>query len=154
MSSYDEFGDGAIRKLENEYSLEVIKREFGYLERTEGMIRKYRAALLERARVIGLTTFTWMVILKKTKGYSGNGKVEYSVTSMQVPEVPEGRRHAVYPVGEGKRWEGQEHRAEAVALAAELAKKYGCQITLEGITLTRNEQHTHYRIQWGEVITV
>jgi hypothetical protein len=139
MSVYDDFGEGAIRRRENDYSLERIRREIGYLEGIEQMIRTYRAALLARAQVIARTSFVWIVILKKGKGYSGTGKVEYSVTSMQVPKVPEGIRHAVYPVGEGKRWQGQEHREEAVALAAELAARHGCVVTLDGFRPTKEE---------------
>jgi hypothetical protein len=139
MSSYDEYGDGAIKRLENEYSREVIEREIGYMDRTEAMVRKYRAALLQRAMVIEKTAFVWQVVLQKRRPSYGAGKVEYQVTSKQVPQVPDGERHAVYTHGEGKRWEGQEHRAEAVTMAAELAAKHSCKVTLDGFKQTKEE---------------
>ncbi len=135
----DDFGEGAIRRLNEDFSEASLNSNIGYCDRITKEIEKYRAACLARIMEIGKVEFRWHVELRKTKDYS-TGKVEFDVTAMNIPQVPEGRKHAIVLPGDSKRFIGNEKRAEAVALAQSLAEKYKCKIQVIHLTLTRKEE--------------
>lgn len=140
MSYHDDFGDRAIKDLENQYSIETIKRDIGHAERIRAMTYKYTEACVKRIAEISCIEFKWHVEIRKGWDY-GSGKVEFGVWACNTPQVPDGRRHAIIPYDGSHRFIGNVKRPEAIEFARQLIEKYQCRmIIVEHLTLTKKEQ--------------
>ena len=121
---YDSFGQGARDKLKTEYNAEYIQRDIGYARRDIGEIEQFIRAAHDQLEVIKKTVFVYEVSIER-RDYN---KVEYFVSSAQVPQVEGGQHHKIYPHDDSKRFVGKDRKA-AVEYARELSKKYGnCRI--------------------------
>lgn len=121
---YDTYGRGAQDKLKETYNPEYIKRDIEYAGKDILEIGMFVVKAREQLAVIDKTAFITEVSIER-RSYN---KVEYYVSSAQVPQVPGGQRLKIYPHDDSKRFTGKE-RKPAVIYAQELSQKYGnCQI--------------------------
>ena len=133
MGFYDSFGQGARDKLKDEYNAGYIKRD---IESAEGDIKEIRV-FIEKAKeqlaVIEKTAFVTQVRVER-RSYK---HIDYYVSSEQIPQVPGGEHHKIYPHDDSKKFSGKEKKA-VIGYALELQAKYGgCAIVGSGAELIK-----------------
>jgi hypothetical protein len=124
MGMYDSYGTGALDKLKENYNSEYILRDIEYGQKNIDQIQTFIRAARGQLAVIANTVFVSEVTIER-RIYK---KIEYYVSSAQVPQVPGGQRMKVYPHDDSKRFTGQERKA-AIVYAQQLSQKHGnCRI--------------------------
>lgn len=120
MGMYDTYGRGAQDGLKEAFNVEYIQRDIDYARRDIAEILIYIQMAQEQLAVIANTAFVWEVSIER-RTYN---KIEYYVSSAQVPQVPGGQRLKIYPADDSRRFTGKE-RGMAIAYAQELSQKHG-----------------------------
>jgi hypothetical protein len=121
-SIFDNYGERAREHLKEEFNADSIQRDIGYAERDKKDISTFITSAKEQIAVIEKTTFKRYIDFKKGRDYYA-GKIEFSVSVYQVPQVPGNEKLKVYS-DDGKRYIGNDKRKEAIGDVLKLIVKY------------------------------
>ena len=122
-SVYEIYGEGARKKLPDQWDLQSLECDIGWGERDIRDIQQFITEARNQVEVIKQTAFRRFIWFNKGKDCYAK-KVEFSVSVYRVPQVPGYEKIKVFEFEDSKRFVGNDKKKEAIAFVREMLLKY------------------------------